>query len=201
MSVHFAGDRIENGLRAGLFESSRRPFRPTADLTKRRSPAQRAIALNPRIAEAHSNLGDAMTGQERTDEAIAAYRSGDKPRIPAWAKRLPGWANCLPIRIWLAALEMYRRAGDSRSEVGRGSVWAGLGAAKTRSSRDEARDVNAEGFSDDAEGECEFGNLLLQLGRVEEASRCVQSPFGSKSLVRRSTNQPCRVTQQTVAVG
>ena len=67
------------------------PCKDRAGSTRRSPPIDRAIALRARLAEAHSNLGNALRDQGRLDEAIAAC-AGRSRSSPTWPRPTTTWA-------------------------------------------------------------------------------------------------------------
>ena len=68
------GHRTRPEIRQGPLQPRHRPAATRGSWT-RPSPAYRkAIELDPKYAEAHNNLGIALTSQRKLDEAIACYR-------------------------------------------------------------------------------------------------------------------------------
>src|SRR5437870_1830888 len=86
-------------------------FHQAGQLVAAEACYRQALAAQPNLAEAHSNLGNALTAQGKLDEAVAAYRQAIRIKPPDLAEIYSTLGNVLAPQCKLdEAVAAYRQA-------------------------------------------------------------------------------------------
>src|SRR6516225_3492228 len=143
---------------------------------------RQAIGIRPDLAEAHSNLGNALFGQHKLDEAVAAYRQaiGIRPDLAAAHSNL---GNALFGQHKLEeAVAAYRQAISIKPDLA--EAHSNLGNALFGQHKlGEAIAACRQAISikpDFAEAHSNLGNALSAQGKLDEAVAAYRRAIGIK---------------------
>jgi Flp pilus assembly protein TadD len=166
---------------------------------------RRAIALQPDLAEAHHNLGNALADQNQLDDAVLCYRRAIALR-PDWSEAHNHLGTVLLAQgNAQQALACHRtalalRAGDPRTLCYLGDALAYQGAL------DAAIDSYRQSLSidpTDHETHNNLGNALLDARRLDEAIACYRQALSLRPdlLAIRSNLSKALLTQGNLLEG
>lgn len=163
---------------------------------------EKALALQPRLAEAHSNCGNLYRARAMWEQAAACYRRAMESK-PELAEAHNGLGTChLQAGALQAAAECFERAVALQPQ--RVEAWNNLGNVRVAQGRPEQAlpcFERALALSPSAEIQCNLGNALRDVGRQEEAASAYQAAIALNRELPEAWNNlgTIRITQQRFA--